>query len=209
MTWIDTLEALTTGNSSVVLFCTATTGLHKTDKLLAMSYVQWDGDRKGKSGTIFLNAPAESLQPAYQYHHISAEMMHAEGKTVEDFRKEIADIMEERIGFTYNSAFQERAFMEMDGGILSGMPCPVCELSVWLKAAESRRYYVVDAPIEKAEQQIACGMSTPPWRRVLENRGLSAFPPPGMLPVTYNALCLSQLYEKLIASQLNIELALK
>lgn len=209
MSWTDTLEMLTVGSSSVVLFCTATTGLHKTDKLLAVSYVMYDGDVKGKSDTLFLEAPDAILQPAMQYHQISPEIMHMKGMSLDTFREELSNALTGRIGFTYNASFQFRAMLEMDGGVFAAQPCVMCELPLWIKAAESRLTFTVDPIIEKAEHQIANMVAVPPWKRLLENRGISSRNPPGVLPVEYNAQCLSMLYEALIEEPPNIELALK
>ena len=207
--WTDTLEMLTMGNSSVVLFCTATTGLKATDKLLAVSYQLYDGDRAGDSGTLFMDATAEQLAPGMQYHQISEDIMRANALQKDEFKKQLLGILEKRVAFTYNTSFQLKALMIMDGGILEMPPCEICELPLWVKVGESKLHFIVDLPLRTAEAQMANRVPIPTWKRMLEHRDISPVAPPGMLPVTYNAQCLGQMYEALIEQPPDIEVALK
>ena len=207
--WTDTLEMLTMGNSSVVLFSTATTGLHKTDKLLAFSYQLYDGDTAGDSGTLFLDATAEELAPGMQYHQISSEIMRANALQKDEYKEKLLGILQNRVAFTYNAPFQLKALMVMGGGIIEMPPCEVCELPLWVKVGESKLHFIVDLPLRVAENQMANRVPVPTWKRMLEYRGLSSKAPPGTLPVTYNAECLARMYESLIEQPPDIEVALK
>ena len=206
--WIDTLEMLTMGSSSVVLFCTATTGRRSTDKLLAFSYQLYEGEDCTKTGTLFLDATDEELAPAMQYHQISPELMRANAMKQDDFREQMLAIMQHRVAFTYNTSFQLKALMIMGGGIVDAPPCQICELPLWVKVGESKLHFVVDLPLNKAEAQMANRVPIPTWKRMLDYRGIASTPPPGKLPVTYNAECLGLMYQALIEQPPDIELAL-
>ena len=207
--WTDVLETLTMGNSSVTLFCTATTGLKSSDKVLAVSYVQYEGDTRSKEETFFQEASDEELAPSLQYHQISSEVMKANGLKKEAFQERLQQILTNRIAFTYNVSFQLKALMIMNGGLMESKLCPVCELPLWVKVAESKLHFVVDIPLERAESQMANRVPIPTWKRMLDFRGISPVAPPGMLPVAYNAQCLAQLYEGLFKQSPDIELALR
>lgn len=208
MSWTDTLELLSLGNSSALLFCTATTGLHRTDKLLAVAYQLYEGDEKQESGTLFLDATDEELAPGAQYHQITPDIMRANAMKPDEFKEKLTELMTHRVAFTYNTAFQLKALMVMGGGIIEAPPCEMCELPLWVKAAESKLHFMVDLPLCKAESQIANRIPVSTWKRMLDYRGIASKAPPGVLPVVYNAECLALLYDALIEQPPNIELAL-
>lgn len=208
MSWTDTLELLSLGKSDAVLFCTATTGLHRTDKLLAVAYQLYSGDTVEKTGTLFLDVTDEELVPGQQYHQITPDIIRANAMKPDAFKEALMEIMTQRVAFTYNTAFQLKALMVMGGGIIDVPPCEICELPLWVKAGESKLHFVVDLPLSKAESQMANRIPIPTWKKMLEYRGIAVKPPPGMLPVVYNAECLGRMYDALIEQPPNIDLAL-
>lgn len=205
MSWTDTLEMLSLGKSSAVLFCTATTGLHRTDKLLAVSYQVYDGDVCVKTGTLFMDATNEELASGMQYHQITPDILRGNAMTREDFKESLLGLLSKSVAFTYNAAFQIKALTLMGGGIIESMPCEVCELPLWVKAGESRLHFSVNLPLEKAQVQLASRVTIPTWKKMLEYRGIASKAPPGMLPVVYNAECLARMYDALIEQPPDIE----
>lgn len=87
------------------------------------------------------------------------------------------------------------------------LACQFCDLVVWMRAAESKMRFYVDAPMDAADSQLAQEFTPVTWKRFLTMHKIIPDTPPGLLPVTYNTLCLSQLYQRLCQMEPKIELA--
>lgn len=207
--WTDTLEMLTAGSSTAILLSTATSGLHRTDQLLALSYALYQGDECQETNTFILSVPDDILMPSAEYHRISPEMVRTQGIAKEEFKEKLEKLFTpDKVVFTYNSPFQIKALTLMGDGMLEAVPCPMLDLPIWIKAAESKMHFVVDLPIDKAQVQMANRVMCPAWKKVLSHRGIDPQTPPGMLPVEYNVQCLQMLYGDLKELSPDIELAI-
>ena len=207
--WTDTLEMLTAGSSTVALLSTATSGLHRSDQLLAVSYALYHGDDHQESKTFIVSAPDDILMQSAEYHRISPEMVRTQGMPREQLKEKLEELLTpDKVVFTYNSPFQIKALTMMGEGTLEAVPCPMLDLPIWIKAAESKMHFVVDLPIDKAQVQIANRVMCPAWKKVLSYRGIDPQTPPGMLPVEYNVQCLEMLYGDLKELSPDIELAI-
>lgn len=205
--WFDTLALIAGGDTKVVLLSTATTGLHKSDQLIAVNYVVYDDDKEVETGTAIRMVPEEILNSSKEYHRITKEILLANGMTDEDFKDKLQEVLQPgRVVFTYNVPFQVKALTIMGGGTVDVM-CPVCDIVVWTRAAESQMVFYVDAPMDTANAQLAHNFTPVNWRRFLTMRKIIPDTPAGMLPVTYNTMCLSQVYQQLCQLQPRIELA--
>lgn len=205
--WFETLDMIAGGDTKVVLLSTATTGLHKSDQLIAVNYVVYDDDKQVETGTLFKLVPEDLLNPSKEFHKITKEVLMANGATDEDFKDKIQEVLcPGRVVFTYNVPFQQKALTVMGGGTVD-LLCPVCDIIVWMKAAESKMMFYVNPPMDAADAQLARNFPPVPWKRFLTLKKIIPDTPPGLLPVTYNVMCLSQLYQQLCQMEPRIELA--
>lgn len=198
MDWNDFLAAVTFQDEpEVVLMSTATSGLHTGDSLLAVSYHLLHGGEAIEYGTIYNLVPDDILLPSQEYHRIPTDFMRTHGLQREEFTQKLQAVLTpSRTVFTYNSAFQIKAITQMQGGFAELMSS-VCDLCVWLKAAESKMVFAAKKPpIDRIEHEVLRKIfkAVPSWKRLLESKHIPSTAPPGKLPVVYNADCLLKLY---------------
>lgn len=195
MTWFETLTMLTCSDK-VVLLSTATTGVHKSDELLAVEYVKYEGDKQTETHCLMRLVGSDALAASAEYHRITKETMLANAESDDKIKEELNEVLRGSTIFTYNIPFQRRALTEMSGGFLDVLS-PMCDLPLWLKAGESRMPFAVDLPIETADKQLARKFTACPWKRCLANYNIVMDAPAGILPITYNVMALSRLYQAL------------
>ena len=198
MDWNDFLTEVTLQpEPEVILMATATSGLHTGDSILAVSYRHLRSGEEIEHGTIFNLVPDDILLPSQEYHKIAPDFMRSHGLPTEEFTQKLAAILAPgRTVFTYNSNFQIKAITLMHGGFPE-LLCFICDLPVWLQAAESKMVFAAKKPpIDRIEHEVLRKIikAVPTWKRLLEARHLSSTPPPGKLPVVYNVECLLTLY---------------
>lgn len=195
MDWFDTLEMLT-ASTDVMLLCTATTGLRKSDQLLAVAYTKYDRDKQVEVNTLFRMVGTDALQSAAEYHRITKEVMLANAQSDDAIKQALTEAMKGCTIFTYSVPFQRKALTEMNGGFIDVIS-PVCDLPLWLKAGQSRMPFAVDLPIDTADKQMARKFTNIPWKACLNAYDIVVDAPAGILPVTYNLMALSRLYQHL------------
>lgn len=193
--WFDTLQMLTAA-TDVMLLCTATTGLRKSDQLLAVAYTKYDRDKQVEVNTLFRMVGTDALQSAAEYHRITKEVMLANAQSDDAIKQMLTEAMKGCTIFTYSVPFQRKALTEMNGGFIDVIS-PVCDLPLWLKAGQSRMPFAVDLPIDTADKQMARKFTNIPWKACLNAYDIVADAPAGVLPVTYNLMALSRLYQYL------------
>ena len=193
--WFDTLQMLT-ASTDVMLLCTATTGLRKSDQLLAVAYTKYDRDKQVEVNTLFRMVGTDALQSAAEYHRITKEVMLANAQSDDAIKQMLTEAMKGCTIFTYSVPFQRKALTEMNGGFIDVIS-PVCDLPLWLKAGQSRMPFAVELPIDTADKQMAKKFMNIPWKGCLNAYDIVADAPAGILPVTYNLMALSRLYQHL------------
>ena len=213
MDWNDFLAAVTLQDEpEIVLMATATSGLHSGDSLLAVAYRYLRGDEEVDCGALYQLVPDDVLLPAAEYHRIAPEFIRTHGLPKEEFTQKLQAVLAPtRTVFTYNSAFQIKAITQMQGGFAELM-CPMCDLTVWLKAAESKMVFTAKKPpMDRIENDALRKIfkAVPSWKRLLESRHMASVAPPGKLPVVYNVDCLLDLYRAMEKEPPDILLELK
>ena len=193
--WFNTLRMLT-ASGDVMLLCTATTGLRKSDQVLVIAYTKYDQDEQTETNTLFRMVSTDALQSAAEYHRITKDVMLANAQSDDAIKKTLTEAMRGCTIFTYSVPFQRKALTEMSGGFID-IISPMCDLPLWLKAGQSRMPFAVDLPIDVADKQIARKLTAFPWKTCLNMYNIVPDAPAGILPVTYNVMALSRLYQQL------------
>ena len=197
MTWQELVTSVSRG--PIVLFSTATTGVHSNDELLALSWNRIDPEGTEEKGTIFHAVPAERALQGVDYHHITMHTLSTQGLDTPDFIRAIQDLLKDTTPFSYNPSFQLMALNEMSDCDIDW----VFDLALTTNAALNHRMLSAEDldgvvnPVQLMGLLARVSGNPPPFKRVMRMCDIVIDERTDVLPLVTNVQILRAFWKKL------------
>ena len=201
MTWQELILSLSHG--PVLLFSTATTGVHESDNLLAVSWCKIEEGNEDQYGTLFHALPEDIAMIGSQYHQIPEHTLATLGYEPGEFEKKVDELFDGVTAFSYNPMFQHLALNCM-------VECNVRHIAdlaaITSVALNSRMMSAEDldkiTTIGQLNSLLAGMGKPPPFKRVMKMCDIAIDPFTDELPVVTNVQILHAFWEKLSSLEL-------
>lgn len=201
MTWAEYLMSLSPGD--VLLFATATTGVHHDSDLLAVSYCKINEAGESSYGTIFQALPEERAMQGIEYHKIDFNTLSTIGREKDDFEKAVSELFKDTAAYSYNPFFQNLALTEMSDCEIGY----VSDLASIVSRAVNQRMMSAEE-LDKITNLFQFGAflskmgKAPPFKRVMQMCNITTDLYSGELPVVMNVQVLHAFWEQLAQLEL-------
>lgn len=202
MTWQELVLSLSSG--PVLLFSTATTGVHESDNLLAVSWCKIEDENdQGTYGTLYHALPEDIAMIGAQYHKIPSQTLATLGFEPGAFEEKIEELFDGVTAFSYNPMFQHLALNCM-------VECNVrhiADLAAITSVALNNRMLSAEdldkiTTIGQLNSLLAGMGKAPPFKRVMKMCDITIDPFTDELPVVTNVQILHAFWEKLSSLEL-------